>query len=298
MYLLLLVGALNHSQSVASPTVGPHGIFLAGPSEVGAVAGAHKVVQLDSNGNIPTSGALSILGAVTSAGVLLASGSSGLPSAVSTNMILAGGFSSPITGRFFIGDGTGKKAVFSKRTGGVTTDVTSLDDAGNLITIGTLKATVPTGIGTSAAAGFAAIYDTNGNLNAGNLYRLKSDASFMGMWFEGDIAQQIGAKGATANVDMCIVKGAKTLASLIVLCPLTAASGTITFDIFMKTTPGATATSILSAPQTLACNGGANWSTISGAAFATTAIPDGAALILRLVSAPGGCLDLRADLFE
>jgi hypothetical protein len=73
------------------------------------------------------------------AGGIRSIGNSSLPSQVNYGMVWAGGYSSPDAGRFIIGDGSGWRMNFSKRTGDVTTDLITFNDQGS-VGIGT---TVP-----------------------------------------------------------------------------------------------------------------------------------------------------------
>lgn len=64
-------------------------------------------------------------------GALQISGNTGLPAATPFgSQWIAGGFASPVTGRFYVGDGNGGLTYFSKRTGSTTTDLFAFTDGG------------------------------------------------------------------------------------------------------------------------------------------------------------------------
>ena len=63
-----------------------------------------------------------------------------LPAATGTTLYIASGYSSPVAGRIFVGDGTGWNLKFSKRTGSVTTDLFSFNDDGTMSAVGTISA--------------------------------------------------------------------------------------------------------------------------------------------------------------
>ena len=72
-------------------------------------------------------------------GLLTISGSTVLPATTAANLRIASGFSSPVIGRMYIGDGTGWKFHMSKRLSSTTTDLITFFDNGSIQT------TEPTG---------------------------------------------------------------------------------------------------------------------------------------------------------
>ena len=72
-------------------------------------------------------------------GLLTISGSTVLPATTAANLRIASGFSSPVIGRMYIGDGTGWKFHMSKRLSLTTTDLITFFDNGSIQT------TEPTG---------------------------------------------------------------------------------------------------------------------------------------------------------
>ena len=86
-------------------------------------------VQLGGNGNM-----------VTAAAAFASVHNLGLPSTVGGAVFITGGYSSPDSGRFIFGDGSGWKMYFSKRSGGATTDLVTIQDNGNVNISGTLNA--------------------------------------------------------------------------------------------------------------------------------------------------------------
>lgn len=70
------------------------------------------------------------VGVFVTASYLQPLGNSGLPSSVANQPIFAGGFSSPNSGRLYIGDGTGWSFRFAKRTGSADTDLFFFADSG------------------------------------------------------------------------------------------------------------------------------------------------------------------------
>lgn len=72
--------------------------------------------------------------------MMYAYGTAGLGLSVSANAIFTGGYSGSTSGRLFIGDGTGWVYNFSRRVGGVNTDVFSFSDTGNFSNAGSITA--------------------------------------------------------------------------------------------------------------------------------------------------------------
>ena len=101
-------------------------------------------------------------GSSTFGGMLNITGSTGLPSATSATLFMASGFSSPDIGRIFVGDGTGWKMYFSKRSSSTTTDLVTFQDNGNV------------GIGTSSPA---YKLDVNGDVKVGTYLYMGSEGS-------------------------------------------------------------------------------------------------------------------------
>jgi hypothetical protein len=87
-------------------------------------------------------GGLTVLGVLGSMGLslfggLILAGSGNLPAAVNSGLLyLAAGYASPVIGRIFVGDGTGWELRFAKRIGGITTDLVTITDSGNITAIG------------------------------------------------------------------------------------------------------------------------------------------------------------------
>lgn len=82
----------------------------------------------------------SFTGYVLIGDILKVAGSTNLPASIGTSAIYMGaGYASPDIGRIFIGDGSGWKLHFSKRTGGVSTDLHSFQDNGNYTAAGVIR---------------------------------------------------------------------------------------------------------------------------------------------------------------
>lgn len=64
--------------------------------------------------------------------ILTVTGNASLPAATGSQVYWAGGYVSPVSGRLFIGDGTGWKMLLSKRTASTTTDLFTFQDNGNM----------------------------------------------------------------------------------------------------------------------------------------------------------------------
>jgi hypothetical protein len=73
-------------------------------------------------------------------GVIRSVGNSDLPATLGGAVYITGGYSSPDSGRFIFGDGSGWKMHFSKRSGNVTSDVITFQDNGNITLSGTINA--------------------------------------------------------------------------------------------------------------------------------------------------------------
>jgi hypothetical protein len=85
-------------------------------------------------GTTSPSSRLQVTGAITS------TGNAELPSAVGGQVLWTGGYASPESARFIFGDGSGWKMHFSKRTSGVTTNLITFEDNGNITAAGTIEA--------------------------------------------------------------------------------------------------------------------------------------------------------------
>lgn len=80
----------------------------------------------DSTGNLTLNDAVDVVGALS------VTASTGLPAQVSANLVHAGGFSSPVSGRTYIGDATGWEWLLSSRISSTTTDRISFTDTGTI----------------------------------------------------------------------------------------------------------------------------------------------------------------------
>jgi len=80
-------------------------------------------------------------GSFRASGVIAINGNTGLPSSAGGVIYLASGYSSPDSGRLFIGDGTGWKFFMSVRSSGTTTDKFTFNDNGNMTAAGSITAT-------------------------------------------------------------------------------------------------------------------------------------------------------------
>lgn len=69
---------------------------------------------------------------LTASGVLKVTQNTNIPASTGTDAVFSGGYGSPITGRLFIGDGTGWSYYFSKRNSSVDTDLYQFADNGNM----------------------------------------------------------------------------------------------------------------------------------------------------------------------
>ena len=134
------VNGITVSGTIASPyatiTVGGSSAPLVAPIIINRSDGVTAGTTFGANGNVtiaaPSSGAaLTVTGSSTIGGVLTVSGNANQASGYGANL----GIVTSDTGsasRFLFGDGTGWSLAFSKRTGGVTTDLVTIKDAGNV----------------------------------------------------------------------------------------------------------------------------------------------------------------------
>jgi hypothetical protein len=81
-------------------------------------------------------------------GCIRSVGNGDLPAAIEGNVIHCAGFSSPISGRTLVGDGTGWQWNIGKRTGSTTSDLASFTDSGNFVCGGAAA------LATNATTGF------------------------------------------------------------------------------------------------------------------------------------------------
>ncbi len=98
-----------------------------GAGVVSAVNGSLTLSTLAGNGNIVVTP--NGTGSIIANSVINLIGNGGVPS-TTTTFYMAGGYSSPVIGRIFIGDGTGYSAYMSKRNSSVTTDLFQFADSG------------------------------------------------------------------------------------------------------------------------------------------------------------------------
>jgi hypothetical protein len=125
---------------------------IASEAGIGAASG-NKIIYLFNNGstikldgydygtNAPLSVQLGGNGSiVTSAAAFASVHNLGLPPTVGGAVYITGGYASPDSGRFIFGDGSGWKMSFSKRSGGTTTDLVTIQDNGNLNVSGSVNA--------------------------------------------------------------------------------------------------------------------------------------------------------------
>lgn len=111
----------------------------------------------------------------------------------------------------------------------------------------------------------------------------------------GDLAAMVAL-----DVGSCIIARAVTIERISLVCPSSAAAGTITVDLLKEDTVGAGLTSLYSAvaKPTLTCNAGAVWATTSGASLPDTVIlPANCRLVARIDGAPAGCTDLKVQVY-
>lgn len=93
-----------------------------------------------------------LTGALPVAGVIRSTASTGLPITAGGAVYLAGGFPSPVSGRLYIGDGSGWRFPFTSRNAGVDVDRAWITDTGTIETRGDLlpMATYSGNVGTDA----------------------------------------------------------------------------------------------------------------------------------------------------
>ena len=89
------------------------------------------ITSLDVSGNTIISGTVDVGNLLTSDGIIV-DNSDGLPASVSSNAFYAGGFSSPVIGRVYIGNNTGKRFSLTNRVSSVDTDIFDFYDNGRL----------------------------------------------------------------------------------------------------------------------------------------------------------------------
>lgn len=81
-----------------------------------------------------------------------------LPASLASGISIAGGASSPVSGRIIWGDGSGWQMRFAKRTGSATTDLITFSDSGAILTVNGVSGTHSTRIADSAGTVFDAGY--------------------------------------------------------------------------------------------------------------------------------------------
>jgi hypothetical protein len=90
-----------------------------------------------------------------------------------------------------------------------------------------------------------------------------------------------------------------TISRIEAVCPDTPASGTIQLDVLVQTTPGGALTSLYStrAKPTITCNGGYAVAVQTGGTLPdTVTIPAGAVVVVKVISAPAGAIDLQVKI--
>ena len=113
----------------------------------------------------------------------------------------------------------------------------------------------------------------------------------------GDLASIVASESGGRVIDYLILPSAMTIEAIDILCPLAAASGTITIDILRATTTGGSLTSLYTSnpKPTLTCAGGVSFVT-------STALPDtvilaaGTVLAVKITDAPLGARDLYVSI--
>lgn len=121
--------------------------------------------------------------------VLSGSGLTGLPPAYGSTLGLGAGFGSPVSGRLFIGDGSGWKFFISNRTGGNSpTDVVTFIDNGKV------------GIGTTTPDHMLEVVGNNDSKlkikGTGNDF-IKIDRDSVNAWYIGNVSGGLGFDTAT-----------------------------------------------------------------------------------------------------
>ena len=138
----------------------------------------------------------------------------------------------------------------------------------------------------------------NGSITMGGEYgnlRKKHQIPFARLKAEDHLSGHVSA--AKGYSDFIVIEGGnKTIAQISVVCGNTAASGTITFDLLVVSTQNGAMTSLYTTKPTLTCGGGTVWGNIT--LPSSTTLNDNTVLVLKVISAPDDCWDLRVDLFE
>lgn len=212
------------------------------------------------------------------------------------------------TGAIFFGNGTAVTDTSIARTGAGILAMNGLFQANAFSGSGSLLTSLPsaqltglvptanlpfatTGAIGAIKAGAGTSVDAAGSLSANN--RTIGEA----LQVSGDLSLAGGAQ----NLDYAMVSGARTVRKIVVLVGTTAAAGqadTIV-DVLMATAPGQAFVSLYTTsanrPHVVA-NGNVNY--VVATLPDVTAIPDGAILTARIVSAPAGTKDLKVTISE
>lgn len=137
-------------------------------------------------------------------------------------------------------------------------------------------------------------YSTGTVISADSLNNRESLRRFVAI---GDLMSIVGTEATGRVIDYIILPAAHTIAAIDILCPLAAASGTITIDILRATASGGSLTSLYTSnpKPTLTCAGGVSFVT-SSALPNTTSLAAGTVLAVSILSAPADCRDLYVSI--
>jgi hypothetical protein len=169
--------------------------------------------------------------------VLLYTGELSAASSVYNTVTLVGNLGSPWAGKTYFGDGSGWKYAFSRRSASVDTDVLTIQDNGNITSLGSISATTGTFSGTNIDLGSGSSLATRIKIwsGAGNYY-LGAESSVAGTLVAGSTAYSlILASPATIPIQFApsgtvaltlSASGSASFTSSVSMGALTATSGT------------------------------------------------------------------------
>uniref|UniRef100_A0A6C0BK36 Uncharacterized protein n=1 Tax=viral metagenome TaxID=1070528 RepID=A0A6C0BK36_9ZZZZ len=113
-------------------STGPTGQF---PGSIPSLAITNTTNSIStSSGVLTVNGGIGLAQSMFMGGALVIQGNTGLADNAVYGLILTSGYPSPVSGRIFIGDGSGWRTYLSKRFGGITTDLFAFQDDGTLTT--------------------------------------------------------------------------------------------------------------------------------------------------------------------
>jgi hypothetical protein len=136
---------------------------------------------------------------IASGGALSISGSAGLPASLANTLWIAGGFSSPVAGKIYVGDGSGWHLTFARRTSSTDAEVASISDQGVIkATAATLNSVVVTALTTPVNSAFSTA-TTGGTMVAGTYYYRVAATDSVGITLASTETSQVVPAGTSTN---------------------------------------------------------------------------------------------------